>query len=138
MLERIIAVFALAASLVANAAEWPAGKPLSNTFPLPQDQAAQVFTVAQGADEAMYLGGTMGLMRFDGSRWRAIALPGSVRRLEYDGGRMWVGGYNAFGFLERDATGKERFVDLAPKFAAEMAGREFADIWSIHPQPEAI
>jgi len=139
MLRRLLTLAALAWALDLGAAEWHSGKPLTNAFPLPGEVAAQVYTVAQGEGGALYLGGTMGLQRFDGVRWQRVHVPGRlVRSLHLDGERLWVGGYGAFGYLERDATGSERFVDVAPRFAAQMAGREVADIWMIHARPEAI
>ena len=140
MLRRLLAIVALlGASLDLSAADWSSGKPLTNVFRFPGEYAAQVYTVAQGAGGALYVGGTMGLQRFDGARWQPIGMPGRlVRTLHYDGSRLWVGGYNAFGYLERSDTGEERFVDMAPQFAAEMGGREIADIWLIHARPEAV
>jgi diguanylate cyclase (GGDEF)-like protein len=139
MLRRTFAAMALLASLAAAAADWRSGKPLTNVFRLPGEFAAQVFTIAQGRGGAMYVGGTFGLHRFDGTRWLPIAVPGRlVRTLRYDGERLWVGGYNAFGYVERERDGTERFVDFAPLFQRDMGGREIADLWSILVRPEAI
>lgn len=49
-----------------------------------------------------------GLIYFDGSSWRKIHTPGisRVTRIARDNnGRVWVGGYNVFGYLEADQNG---------------------------------
>jgi len=94
----------------------------------------QYFSIAQDAQRQIYIGATDGLLRYDGSRWHWLATPkpGAVRALEVDSrGRLWVGGDNFFGYLERAADGTESLVDVSPAFAAQLAGASFTDVWEI-------
>jgi diguanylate cyclase (GGDEF)-like protein len=94
----------------------------------------QFFSIAQAERGDLYVGGLDGLLRFDGGRWRWYALPkpGALRALHFDrGGRLWVGGTNCFGYMQRNGSGEETFVDLSGGFASQLKGRQFADIWRI-------
>ncbi len=94
----------------------------------------QFFSVAQGVDGQLYVGGTDGILRNDGGRWIWMANPkqGPVRVLEVDaGGRVWYGGSDSFGYLKTLPTGEMRFVDLSPQFARDLAGKPFSDIWKV-------
>ena len=94
----------------------------------------QFFSIAQSERGDLYVGGLDGLLRFDGGRWRWYPLPrpGALRALYFDrGGRLWVGGTNCFGYMQRSGSGEETFVDLSGGFASQLKGRQFADIWRI-------
>jgi hypothetical protein len=93
----------------------------------------QFFSAVQGPDHLLYLGSTEAVLRFDGSRWTRIETPGhtTVRSLRRDSrGRIWVGGYNAFGYLQRQPTGADILVDLSAAFQADLGETKFTDIWS--------
>jgi diguanylate cyclase (GGDEF)-like protein len=99
------------------------------------------FAVAQGPDGIVYVGNQEGVLEFDGEAWRLLRLPNEdmVRSLQAaPDGRIYVGGYNTFGYLVRDATGKLAFHELAGLFAKDLAKREFADIWDIVLAPEGV
>ncbi len=94
----------------------------------------QYFSVVQGAEGAVYLGHDQSVLRFDGSRWTPVELPtpGAVRALGRGAdGRIWVGGTDSFGYLQRDATGADRLIDLTPRFSADLADEQFADVWRL-------
>ncbi|MEO0423082.1 MAG: diguanylate cyclase [Pseudomonadota bacterium] len=98
------------------------------------DLYPQYFSVAQGPDGMVYVGHENGVLRFDGNRWSMIevASRGPVRALHRDmRGRVWVGGSECFGYLERQADGTERYVDLTPAFEDELADATFGDILQI-------
>ncbi|MEM9388006.1 MAG: GGDEF domain-containing protein [Pseudomonadota bacterium] len=98
------------------------------------DLYPQYFSVAQGPDGMVYVGHENGVLRFDGNRWALIEVVsrGPVRALHRDAqGRIWVGGAECFGYLERRADGAERYVDLTPAFEGELAGATFGDILQI-------
>jgi diguanylate cyclase (GGDEF)-like protein len=99
------------------------------------------FAVAQGPDGIVYVGNQEGVLEFDGEAWQRLRLPNEeiVRTLlAAPDGRIYVGGYNSFGFLERTATGELKYHALEDRFAKALAGREFADIWDIVAAPEGI
>jgi ligand-binding sensor domain-containing protein len=101
----------------------------------------QFFSLAQGAEGDLYIGGTDGILRFDGGRWHWLPTPrpGAVRSLHVDArGRVWFGAQDNFGYVARDASGRERIVDLSSEFASRLAGRSFSDIWRIAENEEGI
>lgn len=109
----------------------------------------QYFAVEQDRFRDIYLGGSSGILRFDGSRWTWIKTPrpGAVRALHADArGRLWVGGSDCFGYLRALPDGGLEYVDLVPRFRRDLmeagaaktgAGKgaadeiNFADIWQI-------
>jgi len=94
----------------------------------------QFFSIAQDPARQIYLGGTDGIARNDGGRWSWLPAPkrGPVRALHVDdGGRLWYGGSDTFGYLRTLPTGEQVYVDLAPQFARELGGQGFSDVWTI-------
>lgn len=99
----------------------------------------QYFSVEQDRSRHVYVGGSSGILRFDGSRWTWLKTPkpGAVRALHADArGRLWVGGSDCFGYLRALPDGRLQYVDLAPLFRRDLADAgygeaNFADIWQI-------
>ncbi len=92
------------------------------------------FDIAQDHRGIVYLANSHGVLTYDGERWTLIPLSNHdmVRSLAVAAdGRVHVGGYGVFGYLQEDAEGQARFVDLTPGVAGVMEGRELADIWDI-------
>lgn len=127
---RLLAIFAL---LVAASSAF-AQQPVLTQFRPDLRVYPQYFAMAQSTQGDLYLGGTDGLARFDGGRWRWYPLPkpGAVRALLVDGsGRLWVGGSNSFDYMRQSDTGEESYVDVSGGFAKQLKTRQFADIWRI-------
>jgi diguanylate cyclase (GGDEF)-like protein len=117
------------------------GDPPVARFEPDLDVFPQNFAVAQTADSVVYVGNAAGVLVFDGERWTLVRLPNGdlVRQLVWDGGRrVYVGGYNVFGWLERGADGVETFHDLTPRFQHFVGDGEFADIWDILVTPKGV
>ena len=94
----------------------------------------QFFSLVQGVEGDLLIGGIDGVLRFDGGRWHWLALPrpGAVRALlAGSDGRTWVGAANSFGYIERSDSGRERYVDVSAQFEADLQGRRFADVWEV-------
>ncbi|MBS0456075.1 MAG: GGDEF domain-containing protein [Proteobacteria bacterium] len=94
----------------------------------------QFFSVAQGTDRQLYVGGIDGILRNDGGRWiwEHSPKPGPVRALLVDArGRVWYGGSDSFGYLQTLPTGEQQYVDLAPQFSADLHGEQFSDVWRV-------
>jgi len=134
-------------SCVAIAAHAGAPAPFPTLPPLERfapdvGAGAQNNGIAQDLDGWVYVANDKGVLVFDGEHWRLVPLPnGDIARIVADDGqgRIYVGGYDSFGYLERDATGAERFVDLTPKFAALLEPDErFAEIWDVYAYPEGV
>ena len=118
-----------------------AGAPPVERFSPDLDVYPQNFDVVQDLQGIVYVGNYEGLMEFDGERWRLIPLPNGdlVRTLAVDAaGTVYLGGYDIFGYLKRDAAGRNVFEDLSPKFKAMVGNREVADIYQIVIAPEGV
>jgi len=106
------------------------------------DAYPQNFSIAQDAQSVVYLGNYDGVLVFDGERWELLRLPNRdiARTLTFDGAdRVYVGGHDLFGYIQRDATGLERFHDLTPSAAALLQpGESFDDIWDILVAPQGV
>ncbi|MDZ7743162.1 MAG: triple tyrosine motif-containing protein [Bacteroidota bacterium] len=99
----------------------------------------QTWMISQSHDGMMYFANNDGLLEFDGSNWRLYQLPNQtiVRSLKINqNGRIYVGGFNEFGFFELDTNNEMQYhslVDLIPEDK-----RDFGDIWKIHITPSGI
>ena len=119
----------------------PLGSPPITRFAPNIEAYPQTFDLAQDSAGVVYVAATDGVMTFDGARWQLIRLPNGdmARSLAYDGhGRVYVGGYGLFGYLERDALGAERFHDLTALYREQLHGETFADIWNILVTPQGV
>lgn len=89
----------------------------------------------------MYFANNNGLLQFDGNTWQLYKIPNStnVRSLKYDAenGRIYVGGYNQFGYFGSDSKGKLKYTSLIPLIENEdYKATDF--IWRIHKFKEEI
>jgi hypothetical protein len=77
----------------------------------------------------------MGL-EYDSVTWRKIPVPSAVvRSLAMDAlGRIWVGAYGDFGYLEPDANGTLQYKSLLDKIPPEQ--RSFSDVWQVLITPQ--
>ena len=101
----------------------------------------QNFAVVEGPRGMVWMGNSDGVLEFDGENWRLWRLPNReiVRSLAIDeAGRVYVGGYNAFGYLQPEASGEMHYVGLESLFKDAIGEREFADIWDVLVAPECV
>lgn len=138
IMVRVVAVLALLAG--GPAAALSGAPPFWRVQPdldvFPQNNA-----IAQDADGIVYVGNADGVMEYDGERWRLIPTDNGdlVRSLAVGpDGRVWVGGYDSFGWLERDAAGQAHYRALDARFDADLQGRGYADIWQVLVMPEGV
>lgn len=76
----------------------------------------QNWDIVQDKNGIMYFANGDGLLEFDGVNWRIIALPdnATVRSLAVDYfGRIYVGGFAEFGFLDKDSQGGTVYKSLS-------------------------
>ncbi len=102
---------------------------------------SQNFCITQDARGVIFICNGGGLIEFDGERWKLHKMVNRdlVRSLATDANdNLYVGGYNLFGVLRRDAAGGATLEDYSWRFKAQLAGREFADVWDIEIAPEGI
>ncbi|SDX98396.1 triple tyrosine motif-containing protein [Flavobacterium degerlachei] len=82
----------------------------------------------------LYFANNNGLLQFDGSSWKKYTFPNSasVRSLKIDdSGKIYVGGYNEFGYFEADTKGKLQYFSLS-KFVNKETVKLIDFIWKIH------
>ncbi len=109
----------------AKAAAWDnpgIGAPLVRTFTAKDTGALSSYRCALRARSGNLYVGHDGLHEYDGETWRAMPLPegSAVRSLaEDEAGRIWVGGENLLGFLDRGESNQPRFVSVLPSLPAE-------------------
>lgn len=79
---------------------------------------SQNFDIITGSDGTIYVANFEGLLYYDNSQWRIIHTPGVTRitavfRDSKD--VVWTGGYNYFGFVEKDPKGSLKLHTLDTK-----------------------
>jgi diguanylate cyclase (GGDEF)-like protein len=101
----------------------------------------QNFAVAEDQHGNVYIGNSDGVLLFDGKRWSLTSLPNGdiVRSLaSANNNRIYVGGYDEFGYVETSETGALIYTDLAGLFRETLNGQLFADIWDIAVTPDGV
>lgn len=87
----------------------------------------------------IYIGNNQGLLSFDGTRWQSYPLPSRlpVRAVMSDHkGKIFVGGYEEFGYFEILATGAFEYVSLSDSLPQKIGNNE--EIWQITQQNDAV
>jgi len=99
----------------------------------------QNWMIDQGVDGHMYFANNDGVLEFDGLNWNLYSLPkGIIARslLVLDDGRIYVGGFNEFGYFVADSTGQLVYHSLMHFLLPE--DREFDEIWRIHQTQDGL
>ncbi len=127
---------------LAHAEDW-SGQPSLTRF-VPADTEAQPYSFAVLTLETgeVFIGNADGLLRYYGKRWQRIEVPGAgtVRSLALGrDGRIYVGGYQNFGVLQRADDGRYRFLSLERKFFPDTAeGAPLGEIWDTIAVAEGV
>ena len=117
------------------------GQPPIRVFKPALDVYPDHYSIAQGDDGVVHVGSRDSVLLFDGARWSQLPMPNGqlVRSLaKGPAGRMYVGGYDAFGYIEADEAGNRRFVDLTAQARELVEEPRFADIWDILVTPDIV
>ena len=116
-----------------------AGIPLLEDF-TPTDVAgvSQSWSVAQDSDGLIYVANMVGILQFDGVRWRKISLPGdSAFAVAADAtGRIYAGGEGTFGYLEPDSVGCLAYTPLETVLPDSL--RKFGSVTRIFPRRDEL
>lgn len=94
----------------------------------------QNWNIDQDKNGNLYFANNNGLLQFDGSSWKKYPLPNltSVRCLKIDkSGKIYVGGYNEFGYFQPDNKGKLQYTSLSKKVDKNKI-KIIDFIWKIH------
>ena len=104
----LTAVCALSMAAQSSLPTAPVGDPFLTRFsPAELDVYPQNFGLVQGQDGIIYVANSEGVLEFDGAHWRLVKLPEGefARSLAANSrGRVFVGSFNHFGYLERDVS----------------------------------
>jgi diguanylate cyclase (GGDEF)-like protein len=135
MCARILLFVVALLSVTMATARGLQGLPLMQRF-TPRDHHASATSVAVLAAPGgyVYVGNDRGLLRFDGSHWDLLQLPGrlSARAIALDPlGTVYVGTYDRFGRAEIDATGAMHFVDMTESLRSSPQAPPIGQVWLI-------
>lgn len=97
----------------------------------------QNWDIDQDKDGNLYFGNNNGLFQFDGSSWHKYELPNPsvIRTVKIqDSGKIFVGGYNEFGYFKSDSKGKLIYFSLSRFLNTQNDNTEntIDIIWKIH------
>lgn len=95
-----------------------------------------VWSVLQDRRGVLFFGVANMVLEYDGVTWRKIPVPSAVvRSLAMDEtGKIWVGAYGNFGWLEPDANGTLQYKSLLEKVPPDQ--RSFGDVWQVLITPQ--
>ncbi len=95
--------------------------------------STQNWSVIQDNRGIIYFGNNEGLLEFDGTEWRLyrISNNSTVRSVATDKyGRVLLGAFNEFGFMEPNSQGELKYNSLTGKIPVN--SRNFGEVWKIH------
>ena len=91
-------------------------------------------TIATDKSGRLYVGNNEGILRFDGTTWELIELPGrqNVRDLvRANDGKIYVASFDTFGELVTDQSGKTTFVELMTLSGLQGKDRHVGNVWEV-------
>ena len=110
-----------------------AGKPNVVNFHRSDYQAASKnWSISQDGQGVTYFGNDNGLLEFDGVRWRLYKLSDNtvIRAVAVAcDGLIFTGGYEEFGYWEREMSGGLAYHSLSEEFKDSFQNDEFWKIW---------
>ncbi|MFP9117738.1 triple tyrosine motif-containing protein [Flavobacterium sp. RNTU_13] len=94
---------------------------------------AQNWEMGQDSRGNMYFANTEGMLQYNGTSWTKYPIPNAtVRSLKVDkSGRIYVGGYNEFGYFEANAKGKLVYHSIS-KLATPNSKKIIDFVWKVH------
>ena len=106
--------------------------PVTNFVRSDYQAGTQNWSIEQDERGIVYFANNKGLLEFDGTHWQITSLPNGtiVRSIGLDdAGRVYLGGQNEFGYLERQNLGKSKYISLTDQVPVEFG--TFEDVWKI-------
>ena len=123
------------------AAEIP-GAPLMQVYDAQNTQATPGhLAVATGGEGELYVGSLEGVLQYDGVDWTLTEISGRspARSLALGAdGRIYVGGYDTFGRLARNAEGRLAYEDLLGAAGLRDAQRHVGIVWEVLPMAKGV
>ena len=99
----------------------------------------QFWNMCENNDGTLIFGNNDGALVFDGEHWQKIYLPNhsSVRGMvKTKKGKLYVGGYNEFGTIQKNKFGKYFYKSLVSEFHLE--DKNLENLWQVHQLGELI
>ncbi len=93
----------------------------------------QFWTMCENTDGTLIFGNNDGALVFDGEHWKKVFLPNnsSIRSIvKTKEGKIFAGGYNEFGTLQKDKFGNYFYKSLVSYFHLE--NKNFENLWQVH------
>ncbi|UII20652.1 triple tyrosine motif-containing protein [Fulvivirga ligni] len=93
----------------------------------------QFWSVCEDNDGILYFGNNDGTLIFDGEEWHKVKLPNnsSIRSLASDSaGNVYAGGFNEFGLIKKDITGKYYYQSLFDTL--KFSDNKIENLWDVH------
>lgn len=113
MMKRITLLIIFTAVLITLTAQQ--GSPLLTHYTESRDIENQNWAICQDENGVMFFANRKGVLTFDGEEWSLVRLstiPYSMKRNPGDG-KIYIGGYNNFGYLEKEAAGSYNYISLS-------------------------
>lgn len=109
------------------------GTPFIKNYPRKITQAGQQnWMIDQDSSGIMYFANNEGLLEFNGFDWDVKPLPNHsiVRSVKVFKDKIYVGGFNEFGYFKREVSGVLKYSSLLSLLPED--SRDFGEIWKIH------
>jgi len=93
----------------------------------------QFWTMCENDDGTLLFGNNDGALVFDGEHWKKVFLPNnsSIRSIvKTKEGKIFVGGYNELGTLQKNKYGNYFYTSLLTYFHLE--NKNFENLWQVH------
>lgn len=99
----------------------------------------QTWAMAQAENGTIYMANNAGLLEYDGSFWHTytVGQNRSIRSLLIVKDRIYIGGYNEFGYFEKGASGVFRYTSLSDKLTPDERN-QIDNIWKIHALKDRV
>lgn len=99
----------------------------------------QFWTMCETNDKSLIFGNNDGALVFDGEHWQKVYLPNnsSVRSIvKTSSGKIYVGGYNELGTLQKNKFGNYFYKSLVAEFHLE--DKNIENLWQVHQYDKFI
>lgn len=109
------------------------GTPFIKNYPRKITQAGQQnWMIDQDSSGIMYFANNEGLLEYNGFDWSVKPLPNHsiIRSLKVLKDKVYVGGFNEFGYFKRSVSGSLQYHSLLTMLQENH--RDFGEIWKIH------
>ncbi|MFK8301797.1 triple tyrosine motif-containing protein [Capnocytophaga stomatis] len=131
LLTLLIFSFLVMSVAFAQTSELPFVPPVHNYSQKEYNAGTQNWDISQDVNGIIYIANNQGLLSFNGSEWELHYLPEKkiARSIFIDGNRIYVGSFEEFGYFERNAYGKMKYVSLKER----VSNYEFQndEVWKI-------